>query len=65
MTKVITTPSQLREQGREAFALFGYYAHNPYVWIEDACACGNWDEGFAQAKWAATHQSGMLGELDA
>lgn len=56
--KIVATPSQLREQGREAFRLFRYYAHNPYVWRDDQCACGNWFEGWAQAEWAASVKSG-------
>lgn len=52
--KINATPSDLREQGREAFRLFLYYAHNPYVRSEDTCAFENWFEGWAQAEWAAT-----------
>jgi hypothetical protein len=57
MTEATGTASDFREQGRNAYP----HGVNPYVWREDACACGNWDDGFAQAKWAAehsTHQSG-------
>jgi hypothetical protein len=51
--KAIGTASDFREQGRNAFSLFGYYAHNPYVWREDRCAYANWQEGFTQSKYAA------------
>lgn len=51
--KAHATPSQFREQGRSAFALFGYYAHNPYApRIENRIAFGEWFEGWAQAEWA-------------
>lgn len=54
MTEVPATPSDRQEQGREAFRLFGYYAHNPYApRINDICAYANWLEGFLQAQWAA------------
>lgn len=49
MTKTIGTASDFREAGRNAYP----DGVNPYDWREDRCACGNWDEGFVQAKYAA------------
>jgi hypothetical protein len=55
-TKVIATPSELREQGREAYWLFGELARCPYERPVDTCAFENWTEGFLQAQWAEEWQ---------
>lgn len=47
--KVNMQPSELREQGRNAYP----DPVNPYDWREDRCAYVNWQEGFTQAKYAA------------
>jgi hypothetical protein len=47
--KVIATPSQFREQGRDGYPR----ARNPYVRSQDTCAWSNWIEGWLQAKYAA------------
>src|SRR5580698_6034219 len=52
-TEVIATPSELREQGREAYRLFVDLARCPYQRPVDTCAFENWTEGFLQAQWAA------------
>lgn len=49
VARVVATPSELRQQGRDAYPL----SRNPYVRSEDTCAWSNWLEGFVQAEYAA------------